>query len=115
MSLDSWALEMPNKHERWILAKIKSVESGAATDEDRELFFRMVTELACKPLRRHARKEAGLPAFEKKHRRCVHPNGVHPRLAFLQPGEPEWHEHQRRLEQAEGIFQRLRLELECGN
>ena len=53
----------------------------------------------------------GLPAFEKKHRRCVYPGGVHPRLAFLVKGEPEWVERQRLLEMAEGIFQRERLAL----
>ncbi len=106
---------MSNKLEKWILSRASSVKSGAITEEDRDVFFRMVTELASRPLIRQARKEAGLPKFEKSHRRCVHPNGVHPRLAYLTEGEPEWKEHQRLLEVQEGIFQRMRLEIGCGN
>ncbi len=106
---------MNNILEKRVLARIENVKSGAITEADRDVFFRMVTDLACRPLIRQARKEAGLPKFEKTHRRCVHPNGVHPRLAYLTEGEPEWKEHQRLLEVQEGIFQRMRLELCTGH
>lgn len=103
---------MANELELAVLSLSHKAETGAITDKDRERFFKMVRELASAPLWRAARRQSGLAKFERETRRCVHPNGIHPRLAFTVEGTPEYAEHQALEERARGIFQRMRLE--CG-
>ena len=103
---------MAHELELKVLSMCRSVETGAVTDKDRDMFFEMVRELASVPLWRAARRQSGLAKFERENRRCVHPNGIHPRLAFMVEGEPEYHQYRALEERATGIFQRMRMK--CG-
>jgi hypothetical protein len=104
---------MSNKAEMFVLSKLQAVQDGAITERDRKDFFDAVRELASAPLWRAARKESGLAKFERESRRCVHPSGVHPKLAYTVEGTPEYAQYQVLSEKAHGIFQRLRLM--CGS
>jgi len=101
-----------NRTEMFILSKLKAAQSGVITDADHKEFFDAVREVACAPLWRSARRESGLAKFERESRRCVHPGGVHPKLAYTVEGTPEYDEHKVLSERAQGIFQRLRIK--CG-
>lgn len=103
---------MAHKLELFVLEQLQAVQDGAITEQKRRQFFDAVQKLASAPLWRAARKQSGLAKYERQNRRCVHPNGIHPKLAFTVEGTPEYAEHQALLETAQGIYQRMRLK--CG-
>lgn len=90
-----------------------TIERGGGDKKERLHFFSMVRDLCVEPLRKDARRKSGLAKFDRETRRCVYPNGVHPKLAYLTEGEPEFEERKVLLSKAESIYQKNRMEF-CG-
>jgi hypothetical protein len=96
----------------YVLNNLHKAMDNELSGDERENFFRAVSEIVSEPMRRKARKQSGLAKFEMNERRCVYPDGPHPRLAFNIEGTPEYEQRQKLLEQTEAIFQSMRLQ--CG-
>ena len=74
----------------------------------------MVRDLTMVSVKKLARRRSGLAKFERTERRCVYPNGVHPKLAYLIEGEPEYDERRKLIDIADDMYQKERLKL-CGD
>jgi len=103
-----------NRLQREVFKLVTPVEKGLATPEQRSEFFSMVRDLTMSAVKKRARRLSGLAKFERTERRCVYPNGVHPKLAYLIEGEPEYDERRRLQDIADDMYQKERLKL-CGD
>ena len=100
--------------EKAIFKRVNDMEKGLANEQERGAFYSMVRDLTMVPLKKEARRKSGLARFERVSRRCVYPDGPHPKLAYLTSGEPEYDERRRLEALSVDLCQTERLKL-CGD